>query len=101
MKEAIPVKLEYTVVREAWDEPTREGSVAGIDGRRADSTRRGRACDKCADDGGDASPSHARGGRWLLVYRGRTAGGASLGRCGRGAGGLVQSARAGGGRAAA
>src|SRR5581483_432197 len=72
---AIPVTLGHTVVGEAGDERT---------GRRRDA--------------GARTPG---GGRWLLVHRGGAAGGASLGRCGRRAGGPVQAGGAGGGRATA
>src|SRR5215207_6782560 len=98
---AIPVKSRYTVVREACDEPTTEGSVARPDGRRAVQARGVGACDECAGRAGDAGTGAAGGGRWLLVYRGRQAGGSAFGRRGRGARGPVQSGRTGGRRAAA
>src|SRR5829696_8589751 len=72
---AIPVKSRYTVVREACDEPTTEGSVARPDGRRAVQARGVGACDECAGRAGDAGTGAAGGGRWPLVYRGRQAGG--------------------------
>src|SRR3954470_10586973 len=100
MAVAIPVKLGYTVVREAWDEPTTEGSVAGPDRQRTVEPGGAWACDERAGRGGGAGAGVGGGGRRVLVHRGSAPGGASLGRRDRGVGGAVQSGGAGGGRAA-
>src|SRR6478735_10308000 len=83
---AIPVKLGYTVVREAWDEPTTERPVARPDGGRACEPGAVGAGDECT--GRDRRPgAGAAGGRgWMFVHRGGAAGRAPLGRRGRGAG---------------
>src|SRR3954465_11443427 len=106
---AIPVKLGYTVVGEACDEPTTERPAARPDGSGAVQSRAAGAGDERAGrgggpgpgapgGGGGPGPGAPGGGRWLLVHRGGAARRAPLGRRGRRAGGPVQSGGAGGGR---
>src|SRR4051794_13544781 len=97
---AIPVKLRYTVVGEAWDEPTTEGSVARPDRRRADESGAGGSGDECAGWGGSAGAGVGGGCGRLLVHRGGAAGRAPLGGRGRRVGGAVQPGGTRGGRAA-
>src|SRR3954462_474353 len=88
---AIMVKLQYTVIREAYDEPTAEGSVARPDGQRAGKSRTVGACDERARGARSAGAGAARGGRGRFISRGGAACGASPGGCGRELGSQVQS----------